>query len=380
MSDTGANVRVFPHRRPRPPGPGDKGIHTGTGNGDAKLLEPNRDQIEIFVDAIFRHARGPGFVSLRAFYEDDSSGKAFITPVQFHGDRRLAFLIDRAIDGARAAAQATKAVVFCPPLAIFSNRGQAREIDIAEAPALSIELDQYPQRGLRILEDLLGPATVAVRSGGIWTNGGNATEDKLHLHYRLTVPAQDKGNLAKLKQARALATKLAGGDASNVPIVHPMRWPGSWHRKKEPRLCEIIELNADAEIDLDTARAKLTAAMQGPGPKDGPGSKEERKPRLGPEPEEPDEDGDTWNKLVADIITGKRYHVPLTKLASRCVGAGMFDGQCVKLLRSITQASIAAHDARWQTRYDAIPRYAGRRETSTGARPIAARRQPRQAA
>ena len=32
------------------------------------MLEPDRNQIKIFVDAIFRHAR-TGFISLRAFYE-----------------------------------------------------------------------------------------------------------------------------------------------------------------------------------------------------------------------------------------------------------------------------------------------------------------------
>ena len=34
------------------------------------MLTPAREQIEIFVDALFRHA-GKGFVSLRSFYEGD---------------------------------------------------------------------------------------------------------------------------------------------------------------------------------------------------------------------------------------------------------------------------------------------------------------------
>ena len=32
------------------------------------MLEPDRDQIELFTDAVFRHAGAAGFV---AFYEDD---------------------------------------------------------------------------------------------------------------------------------------------------------------------------------------------------------------------------------------------------------------------------------------------------------------------
>jgi hypothetical protein len=51
-----------------------------------------------------------------------------------------------------------------------------------------------------------------------------------------------------------LATTFVGGDATNIPACHPIRWPGSWHRKIDPaRLCEIIALDPDREIELDTA-------------------------------------------------------------------------------------------------------------------------------
>jgi hypothetical protein len=60
------------------------------------------------------------------------------------------------------------------------------------------------------------------------------------LHWRLTRPAQGQEQLAKLKQARDFAARLVGGDPSNKPVCHPIRWPGSWHRKNKssPRLCE----------------------------------------------------------------------------------------------------------------------------------------------
>ena len=82
-------------------------------------------------------------------------------------------------------------------------------------------------------------------------------EDKLHIHWRLAEPAQGKA-LAKLKQARELAARIVGGDPSNKPISHPIRWPGSWHRKAEPRLCEIEQVDADVEIELEAALAGLT--------------------------------------------------------------------------------------------------------------------------
>src|SRR5262249_50448247 len=52
---------------------------------------------------------------------------------------------------------------------------------------------------------------------------------------------------------------LVGADPSNVPINHPIRWPGSWHRKREPRICEIISSTEqlDNEIDLNVALAAL---------------------------------------------------------------------------------------------------------------------------
>ena len=56
-------------------------------------LEPDRDQIEIFVNAIFRYAKN-GFVSLRAFYENEY--KVFrISPVRVIADN-LKFLCEAA--------------------------------------------------------------------------------------------------------------------------------------------------------------------------------------------------------------------------------------------------------------------------------------------
>jgi hypothetical protein len=92
------------------------------------LLEPDRDQLEIFADALLRYAGNDGFVSVRAFYEDDASAPFRVTPTSLKGG--LKFLLDVVEDDARRAAQAPKAVVFCPPLAVFANKDHAREQDI----------------------------------------------------------------------------------------------------------------------------------------------------------------------------------------------------------------------------------------------------------
>ena len=57
-----------------------------------------------------------------------------------------------------------------------------------------------------------------------------------------------------------LATKLVGGDDTNKSIVHPIRWPGSWHRKKTPRLAKTVAFSDDNEIDLVDAIERLRDA------------------------------------------------------------------------------------------------------------------------
>ena len=308
------------------------------------MLEPDRDQIEQFVDAVFRHVGTKGFVSLRSFFEGDDTKPARISGTSLAGGLR--YLMDAAEDDARRACQHPLPIVFCPPLAVFGNKDRARQQDLTLGPVLSVEIDEHPREALAQLEVVLGPATVVVRSGGLWVNGGGKPEDKIHAHWRLTKPAEG-ADLANLKQARDLATRLVGGDPSNKPVVHPLRWPGSWHRKAEPRLCEIECLDPDREINLDTALAALRLAA--------PKAAEVKagEPRAG------SEDKESFATLVNNIITGTNYHHSLVALSARMVGSGMHDGTTVTLLRALMEASIAPHDeVRWRPRVDSIPRIA----------------------
>jgi hypothetical protein len=309
------------------------------------MLEPDRDQIEIFVDALFRHAGAEGFVSLRAFFEDDSAKPFRITPVSRAGDFK--FLIDAVEDDARRAANDPKSVVFCPPIAVFSTKDRAREQDILAGLALSVECDERPLEAVAKLEKLLGPPTLIVRSGGKWTDPATGqAHDKLHLHWRLALPARGT-ELARLKQARDIAARIVGGDPSNKPVCHPIRWAGSWHRKAEPILCQSETINPDCEIDLDAALAALIAAApaaqskpkangQGPGEESGPAS--------------------DWGELVQGIVTGSNYHGAIVALAAKMKTAGMSDGAAVNMLRALMESSTSPHDGRWATRYADIGR------------------------
>jgi hypothetical protein len=309
-------------------------------------LEPDRSQIEIFTAALFCHAGGDGFVSVRAFYEDDSSKPFRITPTSMKGG--LAFLNEAAIDDARRAAQSPKKVVFCPPLAVFSNNKRAREIDIAEGLVLSIECDSRPQEAQARLESILGPATVVVRSGGTWTDPQTGeVQDKLHLHWRLRSPARGKDEIAKLKQARNIATRIVGGDPTNKPVCHPIRWPGSWHRKAAPILCSIASADRRIEIDLEIALMALLADaakiddLFSPNPT---GNGQDKAPPT------------EWAELMVGIVSSSSYHDTTVRLAAKLLRSGMSDGAAVNTLRAWMDVSTGPRDERWQTRYDDIPR------------------------
>jgi hypothetical protein len=214
------------------------------------MLAADTAQIARFVHALFRYADPDSIVTLRSFYDDASA-------VHQIGVYRIADGLEGLV--AAATAQATRCsqhprpVVFCPPVATFTEGAQAREQDLVNGLALSVECDTAPNDARTRLEGLLGPATLVVRSGGRWTDEQTGeVQDKLHLHWRLTEPTRGAATHAALKQARTLAAALVGGDRSNAPAVHPIRWPGSWHRKDRPRLALIVAEN-DTELELGDA-------------------------------------------------------------------------------------------------------------------------------
>ena len=104
------------------------------------LLEPDRKQIAAFTETIFRHVGEGGFVAVRSFQDDDSNIMLRQTPTKIVNG--LSFLIDVAVDDARRAANEPRPAVFCPPLATFICAGTAKEADIREGLALTVECDR----------------------------------------------------------------------------------------------------------------------------------------------------------------------------------------------------------------------------------------------
>lgn len=220
-------------------------------------LEPDRSQIADFVKAVFRHAGSSGFISIRSFNPDNTVFKKGAVDLA----EGLDTVVEVAFHSARAAAQHAHPVVFCPPLAVFSNRYRARAEDLLRGLVLSAECDQYPLEARRRLEELLGPCAIVVASGGEWTNPVTGeVEPKLHLHWRLSHPTVTIEDHARLYDARRQLILLVGSDPTNAPVGHPIRWPGSWHRKSTPRPAKIVA-SSEHEIDLNDAVTKLCALV-----------------------------------------------------------------------------------------------------------------------
>jgi len=63
-----------------------------------------------------------------------------------------------------------------------------------------------------------------------------------------------------------------------------------------------------------------------------------------------------WGELFSDIYTGADLHDAIARLAFSFVATGMSGAAAVARLRSMMEKSQAPRDARWQDRYDDIPR------------------------
>ena len=219
-----------------------------------------------FVETVFARCKlGKGWIAARAFEHANGGAAVLDTWLPFNRELVLA-----AVPEATTIASRTfeRRAVFAPPVCVFGDLKNERgtrssaEHNVALAPAIAVELDDRPSASLDALKRIIGEPTIIVASGGEWADPETGElEDKLHVYWRLDVPASDRDQLAKLKRARTAACRLVAADGTGVSVVHPMRWPGSWHTKADPRLCRIVGGEHKRDVKLDWAADVLEQAM-----------------------------------------------------------------------------------------------------------------------
>lgn len=231
----------------------------------AGRLVADRDEIKNFLNSIFKRCQryvGKAHVVLQGLQHQPNRS------ILFDWRSFDSELVDAASHAATTVANRSpdQAAVFCVPPMLFGEKTTPKGRRFAGAanvicnPVINVELDDKPAASLRSLETHLGPATLVVASGGTsW--GQDGPEDRLHAYWRLAEPAVGNEDLARLKRARKAAAVLVGADKTAVPLCHPMRLPGSWHRKSTtPRLCRIVR-SGDNEVGLTDALEKLESIV-----------------------------------------------------------------------------------------------------------------------
>ena len=319
----------------------------------------DRAQLAIFADALFRYASPGHAAQLRGFY--DGTSKLFgMTPVTLGSS--LGPLVERAHEMAQRAADEVQPVVFCSPIAAFAPHAgrpwHAGGGDVTEGLALSVECDIRPAAAR-------GNPGAAARasdrrrraSGGEWADPETGeVQQKLHVHFRLSEPATGD-NLSQLRRARGLAAAVVGGDASNVPVAHPIRWrraPGTkargrraWPRSlnsmKGPSLSSAMRWRPSRKLPLGSRRFRqLRRTARSPG---GPveGSASGAAVCRRPSPTSP---------------LARRCIKSIADLAARLVPCGLAGGAAVNMLRGAMEGltPLERRDDRWRARYDDIPR------------------------
>ena len=230
-----------------------------------RQLDADVDQLRIFLSAMFRYADEGTYISFRGFDQKDRGRPPIVLrahPVPSSGDfSGLAVVAAKAAD-----TTCEMGGVFAPPVATFLEASRARHQDTANGVAISVELDEAPAAGRTALESILGPATLVMASGSVWIDPETGEiQPKLHMHWRLSEPTAAPEDHNRLRTARWLAAKLAGGDMTAPPPCHPLRWPGSWNIKRAPKLAQIVALNEGIETHLSDALERLQAAFDAQG-------------------------------------------------------------------------------------------------------------------
>ena len=108
---------------------------------------------------------------------------------------------------------------------------------------------------------------MVVKSGGAWTNPETGeVEPKLHIHHRFRYRRAARATTKSSSRRAGSRPSSSAVTGQTCSLVHPIRWPGSLHRKGVPKLCQIVELNPGVDIELDNALEILQQGEPGATP------------------------------------------------------------------------------------------------------------------
>ncbi|MEN3976909.1 AAA family ATPase [Emcibacter sp. SYSU 3D8] len=213
---------------------------------DYPAVDPDRDQIAIFLDVVFGYC--DGWIPLRALAEQGHTSTPVprMTWVQTSGD-----VTEGAFAFARQAARDGAAFYVVP--GTVKKEGAAKAADIQQMQAVLTDLDHgdIPAK-LAHLVRYLGRPTMIVESGGITPEG----HDKLHVWWRLSEAVQDE-DLQRVCRLREQIASKVGGDRHFASAHQPIRVAGSiYHKHGVSKLVRIRD-HSRLEVDLDEFAARV---------------------------------------------------------------------------------------------------------------------------
>jgi hypothetical protein len=225
-------------------------FNDATPTADIIEIDPDPEQIGIFLGVVFGHCEG--FIPVRGFIDkgQGADGKPHNIWIGTSADAR-----DKLITFAAWAAREGVAAYVIP--GTVAEPGQARATEVRQMQAVVVDLDAGDV-GLKLghLVRHLGEPTLIVESGGRTAEG----IDKIHAWWRLTEPAEGE-DLARLSRLRGDIAAKVGGDTHFRSAHQPIRIAGSIHHKGGfRRLVAIRQHLPQIEHDL-TGFAEAVAEM-----------------------------------------------------------------------------------------------------------------------
>jgi hypothetical protein len=211
-------------------------------------VEPDREQIEIFLDVVFGYCEG--LIPIRGFVDKGQGFNGKPHNIWIEADGKS---LDKLATFAAWAWRESVAVYVIP--GTVAEQGHARAAEVLQMQTVVVDLDAGDVGAkLTHLVHHLGDPTLIVESGGRTDRG----LDKLHVWWKLSEPASGD-DLKRLCRLRADIAIKVGGDTHFHSAHQPIRVAGSvYHKNGFQRVVRIRQHNR-IEVHLDDLAERVVA-------------------------------------------------------------------------------------------------------------------------